>query len=208
MVVKRLFDILFSIILLVLLSPVFFIVVLYILILDRSNPFFVQKRVGKEGREFTLIKFRTMRNDKRNGLHITVGTRDPRITKAGFFLRKYKIDELPQLVNIFLGNMSFVGPRPEVKKYADFYTPEQREILKVKPGLTSYASLKFFDENRILEKSGHAEEVYIHDILPRKIEIDLEYIEKWKFRTDLKIIITTMITILKIPIKLKEEKKH
>lgn len=197
---KRTFDFLFSLILIILLSPFFVFIIIVILIFDRYNPFFTQQRIGRDGIPFTLIKFRTMRND-RNGLHITVGTRDPRITRAGYFLRKVKLDELPQLFNILLGDMSFVGPRPEVKKYVDLYTPEQKRILKVKPGLTSWASLKYFDENRILGVSQNAEEVYIHKILPRKIEIDMEYVNHPSLLTDFKIIYLTIIRILSLPFR-------
>lgn len=199
--VKRTFDFFLALFLLIILSPLFFLLILVILIFDHQNPFFTQERIGINGKPFTLVKFRTMRNDPNGGLHITVGTRDPRITKAGYYLRRYKLDELPQLFNILLGHMSFVGPRPEVRKYVDLYTPEQRKILRVKPGLTSYASLLYFDENRILGKSKHAEEVYIHDILPKKIEIDLRYAEDPGISTDLVIIFRTIFRIIKLPLK-------
>jgi lipopolysaccharide/colanic/teichoic acid biosynthesis glycosyltransferase len=192
MISKRIFDFFFSFFILIILSPVLLFVSMMIIISDGSNPFFIQERVGKKGNIFRLIKFRTMKKaDGINGLPITVGTRDPRITKIGYVLRKHKIDEYPQLLNILMGQMSFVGPRPEVKKYVEMYSEEQRKILNVRPGLTSYASLIYFDENRMLSEEEDPEKVYIEKIMPGKIELDLKYIDEMSFSTDLKILCLT-----------------
>lgn len=146
----RFFDIIFSIIGLVILSPIFIVLYLLIRIESKGGGFYSQERIGKNGKPFKLYKFRSMRigSDKK-GL-ITIGEKDNRITKTGFILRKYKLDELPQLWNVFIGDMSLVGPRPEVKKYTDLYTEEQKQVLQVRPGITDWASIKYVDENKIL----------------------------------------------------------
>lgn len=159
---------------LILLSPVFLVVSIWIKI-DSSGPvFYRQVRVGKNGYDFKLLKFRSMRvGSDAKGL-ITIGGRDARITKVGYFIRKYKLDELPQLINVFVGNMSLVGPRPEVRKYVDLYTSEQRKVLSVKPGITDYASIEYVDENEILGKATDPEKIYIEQIMPDKIKYNLK----------------------------------
>lgn len=154
---KRLFDIVFSFVALVLLLPVFIVVAVWIK-LDSPGPvFFLQERIGKDFISFKLFKFRSMQTNAEQKGQLTVGMRDSRITASGYFLRKYKIDELPQLINVLIGEMSFVGPRPEVKKYVDLYNEQQRKVLSVKPGITDYASLQFSNENEILGKSENPE---------------------------------------------------
>ena len=173
----RFFDVLFSILGLILLSWLF--IIIFILIkLDSKGPiFYFQERIGKDGIPFKLFKLRSMYVDvDKRGLQITVGKRDPRITRVGYFIRKYKIDELVQLVNVIKGEMSLVGPRPEVKKYVDLYTPEQRIVLSVKPGITDYASIKFRNENELLEGHPDPEKFYIEKIMPEKIELNMRYI--------------------------------
>ncbi|MFZ6053291.1 sugar transferase [Halocola ammonii] len=189
---KRFFDIIFSLIVLLVLLPIFLLLALAIVIDSPGGPFYKQERIGKGGVPFYLLKFRSMHPyaDKRGKL--TVGTRDPRITRMGRFIRKYKLDEFPQLVNVIKGEMSIVGPRPEVAKYVDLYTNEQRRVLTVRPGLTDYASLKYFDENDLLAKAEDPEKEYIEVIMPAKLKLNLEYIEKKSLATDLKIIFKTL----------------
>lgn len=193
---KRIFDIFFSLGGLVLLLPFFLIIAIAIIIDSRGGVFYRQKRVGKDGIEFGLWKFRTMfSGSDKKGL-LTVGGKDARITKVGYFLRKYKLDELPQLINVFTGDMSLVGPRPEVKKYVDLYTPEQRMVLSVQPGITDYASLEYFEENELLGKSGNPEETYIKEIMPAKLNLNLRYIKEMSLLTDVKIIFRTILRII------------
>ena len=157
--------------------------------------FYLQSRVGKNGRDFKLFKFRTMHtNADKKGL-LTVGGHDPRVTNIGYYLRKYKLDELPQLFNVFFGTMSLVGPRPEVRKYVDLYTNEQQKVLSVRPGITDFASLEFINENDLLANSTDPEQTYIHEIMPAKLTLNARYIEQQGVFTDFKII---MYTILKI----------
>jgi len=138
--------------------------------------FYIQNRVGRHNRDFRLIKFRSMRinTDTRGGL--TIGNHDSRITRFGFYLRKLKLDELPQMVNVLNGDMSLVGPRPEIRKYVDLYTEEQKKVLNVKPGITDYASLEYINENEILGKSAHPELQYIREIMPAKISLNMRFI--------------------------------
>jgi len=175
--VIRTFDILFSFIGLVFFSPLLVVLSVWIKIDSKGPILYKQIRIGKNGHKFLLYKLRSMKSgsDKRDLL--TIGNRDPRITNAGYFLRKYKLDELPQLLNILYGDMSFVGPRPEVKKYVDMYTEEQKKVLLIKPGLTDYASIKFIDENELLQKSSDPEKTYLTEILPRKIQLNMIYIK-------------------------------
>ncbi|WP_026135452.1 sugar transferase [Nafulsella turpanensis] len=193
---KRVFDLFLASIGVVALSPVF--VVLFILIRkdSKGGAFYLQKRVGRGGKEFNLIKFRTMHvNADKKGL-LTVGNRDSRITRIGFYLRKYKVDELPQLFNVLLGNMSLVGPRPEVKKYTDLYTEDQKRVLTVKPGITDYASLFFINENEILEKEAFPEDAYLKKVLPEKLTLSLRYVDSQSLWVDLKIICLTLKKII------------
>lgn len=195
--VKRIFDIIFSFTAIVLVSPLLIIVSILILFSGKGGIFYLQKRVGKNENDFKIFKFRTMRpNSDKKGL-LTVGTKDSRVTKIGYFLRKYKLDELPQLINVLIGNMSIVGPRPEVRKYTNMYNIEQKKVLTVKPGITDYASIEYRNENEILAKSVNPEEKYINEIMPEKIKLNLKYINNQGIITDLKIIWKTILVIVK-----------
>jgi len=193
---KRLFDIFFSSIGLILLSPLLLIVSLFIIFDSKGGIFYKQIRIGKNEKVFYLYKFRTMfSNSDKKGL-LTVGNNDSRITKIGFYLRKYKLDELPQLINVFLGSMSLVGPRPEVKKYVDLYSAEQKMVLSVKPGITDFASLKYSNENEILAQFDDAEKAYIERIMPDKLQLNLKYINEKNMFVDIKIIVLTLLKII------------
>lgn len=193
---KRIFDIISSLFGLILLSP-FMLIIAILIKLDSKGPiFFKQVRVTKNGREFKIFKYRTMRVDSDKFSQITVG-KDSRITKVGDFLRKYKLDEIPQLINVLIGDMSLVGPRPEVPKYVALYTKEQREILKVRAGITDYASIEFSNENDILANEADPEKAYIEKIMPRKIELNKKYLSEISVMTDIKIILLTIKKILK-----------
>jgi len=193
---KRIFDIIASLIGLLILLPFFLIISLLIIINSGFPVFYTQKRVGRANSDFGLLKFRTMKkNADKLGL-LTVGGKDPRITSIGYYLRKYKLDELPQLINVFIGNMSLVGPRPEVRKYVDLYNGEQKKVLLVKPGITDYASLEYFSENDLLAKSSNPEETYIKEVMPAKLELNKKYISEMGLTTDLKIIFGTLKRII------------
>jgi lipopolysaccharide/colanic/teichoic acid biosynthesis glycosyltransferase len=193
----RLLDLLFSTLGLLFLFPIFVFISILIKINSKGPVFYVQRRVGIKGRLFLLLKFRTMYTDLSNvGLQITIGDRDPRITSLGFFLRKYKLDELPQLFNVFVGNMSIVGPRPEVEKYVMKYTHLQKKVLEVKPGITDIASIVFRNENALLANYDNPEEVYMKIIMPRKILLNMSYIEKRNVFSYFKIIFMTLTVIL------------
>ncbi|MDA8972658.1 MAG: sugar transferase [Saprospiraceae bacterium] len=194
---KRIFDILFSTSILLLLFPILFIIGVSIIMESRGGMFFSQKRVGKNEQPFQILKFRTMFVDSEKKSQITVGDRDPRITRVGFFLRNYKLDELPQFWNVLIGEMSIVGPRPEVPYYVNFYDKKQRQVFEVKPGITDYASLKYFDENLLLGKSDDPEKTYINEIMPQKLILNLEYAQSNSFLIDLIIIGKTALRILK-----------
>lgn len=194
---KRIFDILFSFFGLILLSPIFIVIAIWIK-LDSNGPiFYKQIRVGLNNKDFKLFKFRSMRvgSDKK-GL-ITVGGRDPRVTKSGFYIRKYKIDELPQLINVFNGDMSLVGPRPEVRKYVDMYSKEQMKVLFIRPGITDYASIEYIDENVLLGKSSNPDKTYIEEIMPAKIILNMRYINNSTLCEYFKIIFLTFIKIIR-----------
>jgi len=194
---KRLFDIIVSFFALLLISPFLLLISLFILLSSKGGIFYLQNRVGQHAKEFKLFKFRTMvPNADTKGL-LTVGGRDPRVTKIGYYLRKYKVDELPQLLNVLIGNMSLVGPRPEVKKYTDLYNEEQKKVLFVKPGITDYASLLYFEENELLAKSSNPEETYIEKIMPAKLKLNQKYIENMGFLTDMTIIWKTVMRVFK-----------
>ena len=169
----RLFDILFSAIGLLLLLPVFLLIYIVIRLESKGGGFFVQERIGKDGKPFGLYKFRTMRTGSDSKGLITIGEHDERITRFGYFLRRYKLDELPQLWNVLKGDMSLVGPRPEVRKYVDLYTEEQREVLKVKPGITDYASIAYVNENEILGSADDPDQAYIEQVMPDKIKLNM-----------------------------------
>lgn len=193
----RFFDIIFSIIGLVILSPLFIVLYLLIRIESKGGGFYSQERIGKNDKPFKLYKFRSMRigSDKK-GL-ITIGEKDNRITKTGFILRKYKLDELPQLWNVFIGDMSLVGPRPEVKKYTDLYTEEQKQVLQVRPGITDWASIKYVDENKILGEAKDPDEAYVNLIMPNKIKLNMVYIQHQTLGEYFKIIFTTFKEIVR-----------
>ena len=193
----RFFDVVFSFIGIALLSPLFVVLYIAICLESKGGGIYSQTRVGKEGRDFKLFKFRSMRigSDKK-GL-ITVGGRDPRVTRTGFFIRKYKLDEVPQLFNVLIGDMSIVGPRPEVRKYVDLYTDEQRKVLSVRPGITDYASIEYVDENVILGQAEDPEKAYIETILPDKIRYNMKYINHQCPQEYFKIIFLTLYHIIK-----------
>lgn len=194
---KRIFDITVSLILVVLLLPLMLLLSLIIVSDSRGGVFFFQKRVGKGNTDFNIIKFRTMfSGSDKKGL-LTVGMNDSRITRSGYLLRKYKLDEIPQLFNVLFGEMSLVGPRPEVRKYVDLYTPEQRKVLSVKPGITDYASIKYRNENEILKKAANPEQLYINEIMPEKIAINLDYINNAGFFTDIRILGLTLVAVFR-----------
>jgi lipopolysaccharide/colanic/teichoic acid biosynthesis glycosyltransferase len=192
---KRIFDISFSALFLILLSPLFLIFIIWISADSPGGPFFRQVRVGLNGKEFKLFKFRSMRPMAEAQGQLTVGMKDNRITKAGYVLRKYKIDELPQLLNIFLGDMSVVGPRPEVPKYVAMYSAEQRQVLSVRPGLTDYASLEYFKENELLAASANPEKTYIDEVMPAKLALNMKYIQDMSLAVDISIIWRTVKAI-------------
>lgn len=193
---KRLFDLTCSAIGIVILSPIF--LVLWILIKTESKgpAIFKQTRVGKNNVDFKLYKFRSMFINAESKGQLTVGMRDPRITKVGYYLRKFKLDELPQLFNVFEGTMSLVGPRPEVRKYVDYYNTEQLNVLQVRPGITDYASIQFINENELLAKAENPEQYYIQHIMPEKLRINLEYVAKPTLTNDIKLIFKTLIKII------------
>ncbi|MCQ9121678.1 sugar transferase [Rodentibacter pneumotropicus] len=195
--VTRFFDFILSLIGLVVLAPIFFILAIWIKT-DSSGPvFYKQIRVGKNGKDFSLFKFRSMVVDAEKKGLITVGGRDPRITRSGYFIRKYKLDELPQLMNVLVGDMSLVGPRPEVRKYVDLYNEEQQKILSVQPGITDYASIEYMDENEILGKSDDPEKTYIEEIMSEKIKYNMKYIQNKSLIEYFKIIFLTVLKIIR-----------
>lgn len=173
----RLLDIVFSGIGLVVLSPLFFIIYVLIKCESKGGGFYSQERIGKEGKPFRLYKFRSMRQNADKDSLITIGGHDSRITRMGYFIRKYKIDELPQLWNVLVGDMSIVGPRPEVERYTRFYTPEQQKILSVRPGITDWASIEYIDENVILGQAEDPDKAYVELIMPDKIRYNMKWIE-------------------------------
>ena len=193
---KRLFDIVLTLTALVVLFPILLLIGLLVVLDSKGPMIYKQQRIGRGGKPFCLYKFRTMKHHwDKQGL-LTIGERDPRITRLGYFLRKSKLDELPQLWNVLVGDMSIVGPRPEVKKYVDMYDARQRRVLDVRPGLTDPASLEYIDENKILESFEHPEEAYIKMIMPRKLELNLDYIERRNFFFDLFIMVRTLMRIV------------
>ena len=193
----RFFDILISFAGLIVLLPFFLVIGLVIAIDSRGGVFFCQTRVGKNGRDFRLVKFRTMRAGAEKLGGLTVGTRDSRVTGVGYCLRKFKFDELPQLINVLTGDMSLVGPRPEIRRYVDRYTPEQRIVLTVKPGITDYASIEFMDENELLGRSADPEKSYIEEVMPAKIQYNLRYIENQNLREYFRILALTFKGLFK-----------
>lgn len=190
--IKRAFDIVVAATALFLLLPLFLLLALAVALSSSGGAFFRQVRVGRAGREFGLLKFRSMRPGSEAKGQITVGGRDPRITGVGYFLRKSKLDELPQLINVLVGDMSIVGPRPEVPKYVALYTQEQQEVLSVRPGITSLASIAYINENELLGRSSDPERAYIGEVMPAKLALDLKYVREQGFTRDLGIIFGTL----------------
>ncbi len=193
----RFLDFLFSLMGIIVLMPIFLILYIAICLESKGGGFYKQKRVGREGQDFFVYKFRSMRvGSDQKGL-ITVGGRDPRITKIGYLIRKYKLDELPQLFNVLKGDMSLVGPRPEVRKYVDLYSEEQRKVLSVRPGITDYASIEYVDENTILGQAEDPDKAYVEQIMPDKIRYNMKYINKQTVGEYFKIIFLTLWSIVK-----------
>ena len=195
MFLKRIFDVLASLIGVIILFPIILIVAIVIKVTSKGNVLFKQIRVTKDGKEFKIYKFRTMRENSEGNKQITVGN-DDRITSIGHILRKTKFDEIPQLFNVIKGEMSLVGPRPEVPKYVAMYNESEREILKVRAGITDYASIYFSNESELLGKAKNPEKFYVEKIMPYKIELNKKYIEEIGIFTDIKIIILTIFKIL------------
>ena len=193
---KRLFDIIASGLGLVVLSPLFLILAIWIKLDSKGPVFYRQVRVGYKNKDFRIFKFRSMRVGADKGSLVTIGGHDPRVTKSGYFIRKFKFDELPQLINVFVGDMSLVGPRPEVRHYVDYWTPEQMHVLDVRPGITDPASIKFRNENELMEQAEDPEKFYIEVIMQEKIKLYLEYVEKHSFFYDLGLIFKTFLVII------------
>ena len=194
---KRAFDIIVSATALSLLFPLLLLIGLSVALSSPGGAFFRQVRVGRVGKEFRLYKFRTMRPGSEAQGQITVGGRDPRITGIGYFLRKSKLDELPQLLNVLIGDMSIVGPRPEVPRYVALYSAEQRMVLNVRPGITSAASIAYMDENEILGRSPDPQRAYIEAVMPAKLALDLDYVKNRGFFLDVSIILRTFIGLFR-----------
>lgn len=193
---KRLFDIVASGCGLIILSPLFVILAIWIKLDSKGPVFYRQVRVGRYNKDFRIFKFRSMRvGADKQGL-ITVGGRDPRVTRSGYFIRKYKLDEFPQLINVFVGDMSLVGPRPEVRKYVDMYTEEQMRVLDVRPGITDLASIRYRNENELLEKAEDPDQFYVDVIMQDKLSINLEYVANHSFWYDIKLIFKTFWEIV------------
>ena len=193
---KRTVDICISLLILAFFLPFGLLLMLFISIESAGGVFYLQERVGRNGQLFKLIKFRSMRPNADKGSQITIGNRDPRITKVGYFIRKFKLDEFPQFINVIKGDMSIVGPRPEVPFYVEMYTEAQRQILVVKPGITDYASLAFFNENEILAKAADPQKVYLEQIMPAKIELNQRYLSDPSLFKDIKIIGLTALKLI------------
>lgn len=193
---KRLFDIVASGLGLIVLSPLFIILAIWIKLDSKGSVFYRQVRVGFKNKDFRIFKFSSMRVGADKGSLVTIGGRDPRVTKSGYWIRKFKLDELPQLINVFIGDMSLVGPRPEVRHYVDYWTPEQMHVLDVRPGITDPASIKFRNENELMEQAEDPEKYYIEVIMQEKIKLYLEYVEKHNFFYDLGLIFKTFWVIV------------
>lgn len=197
LLIKRIFDFTVSLVGILIISPILLVISILIKLDSKGPILFKQIRVGKNGKKFKIFKFRTMVIDaEKKGMQITVG-RDSRITKAGIILRKAKLDELPQLFNVLIGEMSFVGPRPEVPRYVEMYDENQKDILKVRPGITDLASIEYRNENDLLAKSLDPEATYINEIMPKKVELNIEYLKNMSVLYDIKLIIRTVFVVLK-----------
>ena len=193
---KRAFDIIASGLGLLFLSPLFIILAIWIKSDSKGPVFYKQVRVGRYNKDFYLYKFRSMYLDSDKKGLITIGNKDPRVTKSGYFIRKYKLDEFPQLINVFKGDMSLVGPRPEVRKYVDLYTPDQLQVLSVRPGITDLASIRYRNENEILEKADNPDQYYIDVVMQDKLNINMEYVKSYSFLNDIKLIFKTFWAII------------
>ena len=194
---KRLFDIVASGCGLLVLSPILILVAIWIKLDSKGPVFYRQVRVGRHNQDFRIFKFRSMRVGADKGSLVTIGGRDPRVTRSGYYIRKFKIDELPQLINVFLGDMSLVGPRPEVRHYVNYWTPEQMRVLDVRPGITDTASIKFRNENELMEKAENPENYYINVIMQEKIKLYLAYVDNHSFWGDIGLIFKTFGVIVK-----------
>ena len=193
----RIFDILLSILGIIVLVPVLLLVYFVIVLESKGGGFYLQKRVGLNGVDFTLLKFRSMHIDSEKYGLITIGGKDSRITKTGMIIRRFKLDELPQLFNVIKGDMSLVGPRPEVRKYVDLYTSEQLKVLKVRPGITDYASVEYASENELLGAAKNPDKVYVDQIMPDKIRLNMKYIDHQNLKEYFKVIFLTISHIVK-----------
>lgn len=194
---KRCFDFTCSLIGLVVISPLLLLASLLVIVDSGTPVFYRQQRTGRNNQPFTLLKFRSMHVNADKSTAITVGNRDPRITRVGYYLRRYKLDELPQLINVLVGDMSLVGPRPELKKFTDLYTTEQKQVLGVRPGMTDPASIAYRNENEMLAGLADPIDFYIREIMPRKLEINLQYIRTQSFWGDLGILFKTVFSIFR-----------
>lgn len=192
---KRIFDIISSLLGLIVLSPLLIILALWVGLSSKGGVFYSQTRVGRGNKDFKVLKFRSMAlgSDQKGLLSIGKDGRDPRVTRVGYVLRRYKLDELPQLLNVLKGDMSLVGPRPEVRKYVNLYNKAQLEVLKVRPGITDMASIAFKNENDLLAKADNPEEFYVKVIMPDKINMSLKYLNERSFLKDLNIIFKTIL---------------
>ena len=193
---KRLFDIIASGCGLIILSPLFLFIAIWIKLDSKGPVFYRQIRVGFKNKDFRIFKFRSMRIGSDKGSLVTIGGHDPRVTLSGYYIRKYKFAELPQLINVFIGDMSLVGPRPEVRHYVIYWTPEQMHVLEVRPGITDPASIKFRNENELMEKAEDPESYYINVIMQEKIRLYLDYVKKASFWYDIKLIFQTFKVII------------
>lgn len=193
---KRLFDIVASTLGLIVLSPLFLVLAVWIKADSKGPVFYRQTRVGWHNKDFRIFKFRSMRVGSDRGSLVTIGGRDPRITKSGYYIRKYKLDEFPQLINVLIGDMSLVGPRPEVRHYVDYWTPEQMRVLDVRPGITDPASIKFRNENELMAQADDPEQYYINVIMQEKLRLYLEYVDNQSFLYDLRLIFATLRVVI------------
>lgn len=193
---KRLFDIIASSIGLLVLSPIFLFLAIWIKLDSKGPVFYRQVRVGRDNQDFRIFKFRSMRVGSDKGSLVTIGGRDPRITRSGYIIRKLKLDELPQLINVFVGDMSLVGPRPEVRHYVNYWTSEQMHVLDVRPGITDPASIKFRNENELMEQAEDPEDYYINVIMQEKLKLYLEYVDHHSFWGDIGLIFKTFWVIV------------
>ena len=194
---KRQFDIFASGLGMIILLPLFVVIAIWIKMDSKGPVFYRQERVGRYNTNFRIFKFRSMRVGSDNGSLVTIGGRDPRVTRAGYWIRKFKLDELPQLINVLIGDMSLVGPRPEVRHYVDYWTPDQLHVLDVRPGITDPASIRFRNENELMEKAEDPEKYYIEVIMQEKLKLYLEYVHNHSFWGDIKLIFQTLAVIIK-----------